>query len=248
MWFREYVSVGEKSVRAQRKRTQLKKKRKDINPVIVEGNKIAKSWWGQAWINHLKHYADFDSRVGRGRSYVKNGFVIHLATTSGHIEALVMGTRATPYKVEIKIDKIKKNKWRAMKTLSRKHLHTLSDLLEGNFPKELKGIFSDERNGIFPALKEMKFNCSCPDWAYMCKHVSASLFGLGVRLDENLDLFFNLRGVNIDELIQSALEGEARSLQKRKSANSNRVLKLTEKRLASLFDLNLVTPKKSKRK
>ncbi len=248
MWFREYVSVGERSARAQRKIRQLKKKNPNLNPVVIDGKQIASSWWGKAWINHLKHYADFDNRVGRGRSYVKNGLVIHFAIKPGHIESIVMGTSSSPYNIKIKTKKLSPNKWNKMKRLSREHLCTLPELNEGKFPKELKDIFSDRGEGIFPTIKEMSFHCSCPDWANMCKHVSASLFALGSQIDNNIDLFFKLRGVNTSELVQSALKDEAKHLKNRKFEDTAQVLTLSEKKLASLFDIKLVTHKKSQKK
>ena len=163
MWFSRYVSVGERIARAQKKIRQFKKKNSEINPVIIEGNKIAASWWGQAWINHLKHYADYDSRIGRGRSYVKNGLVIHFAIKAGHIEAMVMGTSSRPYDIKIKITSLSMNKWNKIKLLSQKHLYTLPELVNGRPSKERRDIFSDRGEGIFPTLKEMSFSCSCPD-------------------------------------------------------------------------------------
>ena len=248
MWFRPYVSVGERAERARRKILQLKKKNPNISPVLIEHNKIAKSWWGKAWVNHLKHYADYDNRVGRGRSYVKNGMVIHFAIQSGYIEAMVMGTSSRPYKIKIEIKKLSTNKWNKIKHLSRKHFYTLPELTEGRLPEELRNIFSDNKEGIFPSLKEMNFHCSCPDWAVMCKHVSAVLFAIGAKIDDNIDLFFKLRGVDIAELVQSALKGETRELRAQKSLKGVPVLKLSEKNMALLFDIQLVTPKVIHRK
>ena len=245
MWFRKQASVGERAARARKKILQLKKKNHKINPVSIEGNQIATSWWGKAWVDHIKHYADFDNRIGRGRSYVKNGLVIHLAITSGHVEAMVMGTSSRPYNIKIKIKKISQRKQNTIKRLSQKHLYTLSELIEGRLPKELDKIFSDQKEGIFPTLKEMSFHCSCPDWADVCKHVSASLFALGARLDDNIDLFFKLRGLQVDQLVQSALKKEVTHLKAKKSQSRAQVLKLSEKSLASLFDIKLATPKPS---
>ena len=251
MWFREYVSVGKRTARAKRKIAQLQKKKKDINPVVIEGNKIATSWWGKSWINHLKSYADYDNRVQRGKSYVKNGLVIHLIIKEREIESMVMGTSSRPYKITITMKKIRKKKWNQIKKLSRKHLSTLSDLLEGNLPKELDRVFSDCKEGIFPTLKEISFECSCPDWASMCKHVSATLFALGNRLDQEIDLFFQLRGVNIQDLIQSAVQSETTHLQQIvPTAQSAEVLNLGDSKLAQLFNIKLSTqlpPRKRKR-
>ena len=248
MWFKPYVSVGKRAANAQKKIKQLKKKNPNINPIVIEGNQIAKSWWGKIWIKHLEHYADYDNRVARGRSYVKNGLVVHFAINPGHIEAMVMGTSSSPYKIKIKTRKLSSSKWSKIKRLSREHLYTLPDLVEGRLPEKLKDIFSDRKEGLFPSLKEMDFHCSCPDWAEMCKHVSAALFALGSEVDNNIDLFFKLRGVNAAELVQSALQEERKHLKKRKSLDEVNVLKLSNNKLASLFDIELVTPKSTQSK
>ncbi len=248
MWFRKYTPISERIAKAQRAIIRLKKKKKtrNIKPVIIEGNKTATSWWGKAWIHHLKSYADYDNRVPRGRSYVKNGFVIHLAIQEGHIESMVMGSRI--YNVNITMKKINKKKWKSIKQLSQKHLYSLSDLLDGHFPKELEKVFSDSNEGLFPILKEIDFNCSCPDWASMCKHVSATLFALGAKIDEDVDLFFQLRGVNIKELIQSAITSETTELQRKVPLRGEEVLHISDDKLAHLFDIKLSHPKKPKSK
>ena len=247
MWFRDYVSVGERAARARRKIVQLQKKKKDINPVVIEGNKIANSWWGKAWINHLESYADYDNRVPRGRSYVKNGLVIHLSIKEGEIESMVMGTGSQPYKITISMKKISKKKWDHIKELSRKNISTLSDLLTGNLPKELAQVFSDCNEGIFPTLREISFDCSCPDWASMCKHVSAALYALGSRLDKEISLFFQLRGVDIQDLVQSVVQSESTHLQQIVPTHSAETLELADSKLAQLFNIKLSVPPKKKR-
>ncbi len=244
--FREkYKTVAKRAQEAQAKIKELKKKNPHLNPVSIEGRQIAKTWWGKAWTGHLKYYADYDNRVGRGRSYVKNGLVIHLELKNGQVEAMVMGTRKTPYKINIMVKKIADNKWEKIKKLSHSHLHSLTDLFEGKFPKELEQVFSNHSEGVFPSLGEMDFNCSCPDWANMCKHISASLFAVGARLDESPELIFKLRGVKISDLIESAVKAEVSGLVRTPDTlRSKNKLSLSEKKLASLFEIKLMTPKK----
>ena len=100
--------------------------------------------------------------------------------------------------------------------------------------------------GYFP-LSTRSFNCSCPDWADMCKHISATLYALGSRLDKEIDLFFQLRGVDIQDLVQSAIQGERMHLQQMVPAQSAETLELADSQLAELFNVNLSTPPKNKR-
>src|SRR5260370_37407973 len=61
-----------------------------------------------------------------------------------------------------------------------------------------------QKTGLFPSPREIKLSCSCPDWAEMCKHVAAVLYGIGTRLDQQPELLFRLHGVDEKELIAHA--------------------------------------------
>lgn len=244
MWYRKYESVALRAQKAQDKIKKLQKKDPNINPVTIEGKDITKTWWGDAWIDNLIYYADYDNRVARGKSYVKNGFVIHLSIQEGIIEAMVMGQSSTPYKIKINIEKLKKNKWNNITKLSHKYLYSLSALLNGEFPKEMESIFSNKSDGIFPSLEEMNFECSCPDWANMCKHVSAALYATGSRLDETPELIFKLRNANINQLIEKAIEKEVHSISNNKLKPCPHSLQLSQQQLSSLFNIKLSTQDK----
>jgi len=102
--FPEYISVAEKKEKAARTLAKLKKKDPAIEPVIIEGRTLAKNWWGKAWNKNLESYADYDNRIGRGKSYVRNNAVLDLKITKGKVEALVQGSGSRPYEVVIRID------------------------------------------------------------------------------------------------------------------------------------------------
>ncbi|MBW2612824.1 MAG: hypothetical protein JRE12_10775, partial [Deltaproteobacteria bacterium] len=110
--FARYVSVGEKRAKALKKLKQLRKKNPNIEPVVVEGRTLAKTWWGKAWNNNLERYADYANRIGRGRSYIRHRAVLDLQIEPGKVTALVQGSRAKPYSVSIKIRKLSKKTWR----------------------------------------------------------------------------------------------------------------------------------------
>ena len=188
--FPRYVSVGEKKAKAAKKLAQLKKKNKDINPIILKGSKLTNTWWGKAWNKNLEAYADYSNRIGRGRSYVRHGAVLDLKIQAGKVTALVQGTESRPYSVEIDIKSIPKTKWNEIKKTCQGKLASVAKLLDGKFPKELQEIFTEKGSGLFPKPSEINFDCSCPDWASMCKHIAAALYGIGSRLDENPSLFF----------------------------------------------------------
>ncbi|MDP2845603.1 MAG: hypothetical protein Q8N79_05970, partial [Candidatus Methanoperedens sp.] len=222
--FPPYVSVGEKRVKAERKLIQLKKKNPGITPLIVQGAKLAHSWWGKAWNLNLEKYADYSNRIGRGRSYIRNGFVLDFKINSGEVTALVQGTRARPYKVAIKINPLDKKAWNEIKKECEGKIESLQELIEGRVPEELREIFTANGTGLFPSPKEIKFSCSCPDWASMCKHVAATLYGVGVKLDQDPKLFFKLRNAEMDDLITKALQDKSKKMLKKAEKKTSRAI------------------------
>lgn len=233
-YFPRYVSVGEKKARAAKKLEALKKKQ-DVQPVIIHGNAIARTWWGKAWIQNLERYADYSNRIGRGRSYVRHGSVLDLRIGEGEINSLVQGSRAKPYTVVIKIKKLNSKSWRDITTRCSGALESLPELLAGSFPEALGEIFMQRDSGLFPSPNEISFECSCPDWARMCKHVAASLYGVGARFDEDPLLFFTLRGVNASELISRTVKKKAESMLDKASQKSSRIIDSSD--LSSMFGI-----------
>ena len=150
---------------------------------------ICESWWGRAWCHNLEKYADYASRLDRGKSYVRSGTIIDLQISDGRVEAKVQGRRRTPYKVEIRIGRLSEENCQRIIGRCTERIESLEKLVGGEFPEELKDIFTEE-GGLFPTPKEISFSCSCPDWAMMCKHVAAVMYGIGVRFDENPFYFF----------------------------------------------------------
>ena len=236
-----YVSVAEKRRRAEKKLKQLRKKDSSLQPIVIDGGAIAKTWWGKAWNTNLERYADYANRIGRGRSYVRHGSVLDMKISRGEIESLVMGSSSSPYSIKIKIGNLPKKKWTEIKKKAKDKIGSLQKLLDGKFPKDLGEIFTAKGEGLFPAPKEIKLSCSCPDWASMCKHVAAVLYGVGVRLDENPGLFFALRGVNIDDLAGFAVEERKSELLKSMSGKkkASRIIKGDDAKLSKLFDIDL---------
>ena len=235
--FPKYVSVAEKKAKAAKKLKELSKKRPDMKPVALKGSALAHTWWGKAWNRNLEQYADYSNRIGRGRSYVRHGAVLDLQIEPGEVIALVQGSGRNPYSVSVKIRTLKKETWQRMKTACEGTLESFQELLAGNFPKALGEIFICKDSGMFPAPREIKFDCSCPDWADMCKHVAAVLYGVGVRLDEDPKLFFRLRDAGIDELIKQAVAGKVEKLLEKASRKSGRIIE--DKDIASVFGIDI---------
>lgn len=235
--YQKYVTVAEKKAKAEKKLQQLRKKIPDIAPVILQGSTLARTWWGKSWNKNLERYADYRNRIGRGKSYVRHGAVLDLKIENGRATALVQGTRAKPYEVIIRITPVKKANWNQIKKQCQGELSSLSDLLAGKFPKVLGEIFLAEGKGLFPTPKEISFDCSCPDWASMCKHVAATLYGIGARLDEDPLLFFTMRQADTEELIARAVEGKTGELLAKAEKKSSRVI--DDNDLSGLFGIDM---------
>jgi uncharacterized Zn finger protein len=200
--FRPYVSVAERRRKAAAAAKKMSKKGRALAPVNLATKKIATTFWGKAWCDNLEAYSDFANRLPRGRSYVRNGSVIDLQITVGKVEAHVQGSSL--YKIAIGFKPLAPKRWADFKARSAGKVTNLLDLLQGRLSMDILADITAHEAGLFPAPKEIELGCSCPDWADMCKHVAAVLYGVGARLDEKPDLFFTLRGVAMDELITAA--------------------------------------------
>ena len=226
-----YVSVAKRRRNAQREIARLRKKGLDIQPIEIDGRKIARTFWAQAWCEHLESFSDYANRLPRGRTYVRNGSVCHLKITKGRIEAIVSGSDL--YNIDVNVKPLPPKKWTHVKRLCAGRIGSLLELLQGKLSSSVMGVVTDRRDGLFPAPREISFDCDCPDWAKMCKHVAAVLYGIGARLDERPELLFLLRGVDHEELI--ATEAAVDSVTGR-SAGRKRI---AESDLADVFGIDL---------
>ena len=222
--FYSQPTTSELKRKLEASRKSAEKKGKVLEPVVIQGRRIANSWWGQAWCANLERYADFESRLERGKRYVKSGTVIDLKIEKGKIQAKVQGSRKTPYKVEIRISPLSEERYQEVLGKCGRRVETLEKLLAGDFPVELKALFT-ERDGLVPSPREISFSCSCPDWALMCKHVAATLYGIGARLDENPSLFFELRGIEVGRFIDVAIANRVELMLKNAGRKSARMIR-----------------------
>lgn len=230
--WKPYVPVAERRRRAMKKMDTLRKKGVDVQPIEIEGRKIAKTFWGEAWCNHLESFSDYENRLPRGRTYVRNGSVCHLAVDKGQIEAKVCGSEL--YTVRIAIKTLPPKKWKEVKRRCTGQIGSLIELLQGNLSDQVMEVVTDRQNGLFPLPGEISLKCSCPDWASMCKHVAAVLYGVGARLDRLPELLFKLRGVDHEELIAADAEAAVSA-----ATTSGRSKRLAAGDLSDVFGIEL---------
>ncbi|MCU7892732.1 MAG: helix-turn-helix domain-containing protein [Candidatus Thiodiazotropha sp. (ex Ustalcina ferruginea)] len=209
-----YVSVAERRAKAAREMKKLAKKGMKIEPIAVQGRKITRTFWGEAWCSHLEKFSDYENRLPRGRTYVRNGSVCHLTVSKGSVEAIVSGSEL--YRVNINIVPLTANKWKNVRKKCAGQIGSMLELLQGRFSDNVMEIVTDQNTGLFPKPSEIKLACDCPDWAGMCKHIASVLYGVGTRLDHRPELLFLLRNVDHEELISAELDIQTATAEKGK--------------------------------
>lgn len=234
--WRPYVPVAVRRRNAISAMEKLRKKGAAVSPVRIEGRKIANTFWGKAWCVHLEKFSDFSNRLPRGRTYVRNGAVCHLDIKKGEVQAKVMGSHL--YEVKVKIKTLPSERWKGVKERCGGQVSSLLDLLRGRLSERVMGVVTDRERGIFPSPKEISLDCSCPDWAEMCKHVAGVLYGVGARLDAKPELLFLLRGVDHEELVGSAQASGVIAA----GGKGGKHKKLSDGDLGDVFGIELAAP------
>ncbi len=229
--FAPYVPVAERRRRAARKLAQLRKKGHEPKPVQIDGRAIATTFWGKAWCDHLESHADLASRLPRGRTYVRNGSVIDLQIACGEVRALVSGSEI--YEVSVRIQPLAAPRWKAVRRECGGRIGTVVELLAGRFSSAVMEVLCHGQKGLFPGRRDIAMSCSCPDGAWLCKHLAAVLYGVGARLDHAPELLFTLRGVDGAELVAAA--GKAGALASGKVGEGA----LGEEHLAEIFGIEM---------
>ena len=218
-WF-QYESVHEKRERMERELKKRSARGEVLEPLEIPAGKrkIAHTFWGKSWCEHIESYRDYENRLPRARSYLRQGSVFNLTVEPEKIRAKVAGS--TLYDVEITIKPVAQEDWVGIQRACAGQVGSLLDLLSGQLGSGLMEVISNKERGLFPSPREIRFNCSCPDYASLCKHSGAVLYGVAVKFDADPALFFRLRGVDPAELLSSgagqvlspaaeaALEGE----------------------------------------
>ena len=235
MFWRRYVPVHVRRHRAERELDRFRKKGQAVSPVVVHGRAIAKTFWGQSWCRNLERYSDYSNRLPRGRTYVRRGAVVDLQIAPGEVAARVIGSSL--YKVRVTVSAVPKSRWAALCKDCAGGIDSLVELLQGRLSSGVMERLCADRTGLFPSPSEIAFDCSCPDWASMCKHVAAVLYGVGARLDERPELLFALRRVDQKDLIARVGKG---LLLARKGPAAGKVL--ADEGLSEMFGIELAEP------
>jgi uncharacterized Zn finger protein len=200
-----YVSVAERRRKAALAMAKRKKQGHAVSPVLITGRTIATTFWGKSWCSNLENYSDYENRLPRGRTYARNGSVVDLQIDKGIVTALVSGSSL--YSVNVKVEPVPQARWSTICKDVAGAIDSLVELLQGTFSKGVMDRLCQQESGLFPSPKQIRFSCSCPDSASMCKHIAAVLYGIGARLDNEPALLFKLRTVDETQLVAQATKG-----------------------------------------
>ncbi len=228
--WKPYVPVAKRRAQAEREMKKLAKQGERIEPVVIEGRKIARTFWGESWCSHLERFSDYANRLPRGRTYVRNGSVCNLSIGKGQIQAIVSGSEL--YRIVIEIKPLAAAKWKRLREQCTGRIGSLLELLQGRFSDQVMQVVTDRDQGLFPSPGEIRMQCSCPDWAGLCKHLAAVLYGVGARLDRQPELLFQLRGVDHQELISADLDPT-------RAAGTGKGRRLASEDLSSVFGVEI---------
>lgn len=236
------MPVTERRRNAARLAARLEDEGRELAPVaiVARGNRIAETFWGSSWCTNLERFSDFANRLPRGRTYVRNGSVIDLQIVPGKVVALVSGSEI--YEVEIAVTPMPKTRWRKLCSDCADDIDSLVELLQGRFSDGVMEVLCRPNTGLFPEPAQISLNCSCPDWATMCKHVAAVLYGVGARLDSEPELLFTLRQVDHTELVSAGDGGLAKT-----TAGAD-AEELAGEDLGAIFGIELAAPETQPKK
>jgi hypothetical protein len=157
----DYVSVAERRIQAELLVAKLRKKGQVLAPVSLAGRQIATSFWGRAWCDNLESYRDFNYRLERGRSYVRNGCVVDLQIMGGRISGLVNGSEL--YRIGITVQPTQAARWRAICADCAGGIDSLVELLQGKFSKPVMARLCVQETGLFPSPTDIRRRF-CTGW------------------------------------------------------------------------------------
>jgi len=240
------TTVSSRRSEAAYRLSELRKKGRQVSPVVIEGREIAATFWGKSWCDNLERYSDFANRLPRGRSYVRHGAVVDLQMSPGVVTALVSGSDL--YNVRVGVSPLPAPRWRAVCRDVSGAIDSVIELLQGRLSNSVMRRLCAEGTGLFPMPTEIQFQCSCPDGAFMCKHIAAALYGVGARLDAEPELLFTLRQVKEGDLVGGAGTRAAASLVagRRSGSGSRRIA--DESVLSEVFGIDLAPATQTKRR
>ena len=163
-------------------------------------------WWVEQWMELINGYR-FKKRLERAWGYAREGNVTSIRFEGRRVHARVQGTGEDPYKVKLWLDVLNDEDWGYVLEALTQKARWSAQLLAGIMPSDIERAFAASGKRLFPfKLQEVRSECSCPDKANPCKHISAVYFLMGDRFSEDPFVLFQLRGRNRSKLLEDLAE------------------------------------------
>ena len=158
-------------------------------------------WWVEQWMELINSFR-YKKRLERAWDYARSGNVLSIRFEGRRVHARVQGTEKDPYKVKLWLDVLNDEDWGfVLEALSQKTRWS-AQLLAGIMPQDIERAFAASGKRLFPfKLQEVRSECSCPDKANPCKHISAVYYLMGDRFSEDPFVLFQLRGRTRSQLL-----------------------------------------------
>ena len=169
-------------------------------------------WWVEQWMELINGYR-FKKRLERAWGYAREGNVTSIRFEGRRVHARVQGTGEDPYKVKLWLDVLNDEDWGYVLEALTQKARWSAQLLAGIMPSDIERAFAASGKRLFPfKLQEVRSECSCPDKANPCKHISAVYFLMGDRFSEDPFVLFQLRGRNRTKLLEDLAEKRRQAL------------------------------------
>ena len=169
-------------------------------------------WWVEQWMELINGYR-FKKRLERAWGYAREGHVTSIRFEGRRVHARVQGTDETPYKVKLWLDVLNDEDWGYVLEALAQKARWSAQLLAGIMPADIERAFAASGKRLFPfKLQEVRSECTCPDKANPCKHISAVYFLMGDRFSEDPFVLFQLRGRNRARLLEDLAEYRRKAL------------------------------------
>ena len=180
--------------------------------------RFADTWWGNAWVTALEEGALDPKRLLRGRSYAEKGHVDAITVTPGLVLGYVQGSRARPYRVQVRLRTLDDADWERFLDAAADRPGHIAALLDKEMPKSLAecGV------SLLPGPGDLAPQCSCPDSGHPCKHAAALCYQTARLLDADPFVLLLLRGRGerplLDALSRRSAARAARAAQEQEPA------------------------------
>lgn len=235
VWHHRYNLGSRLKATFRRKLAALQKKNPEITPFTLAADVLTINWWGKAWNANIKNYIPNKTELEKGKLNFRSEALADLKINTNWIEAIVLGSKITPWTVKMSIKPLAQEKWLKIQKQYDQHLESFEKILDHQFPKDMEDLFTNRPLGLFPSSKEMAFECSCSSHNNLCKHTSVVLFALGTKIDADPNLLFTLRGVDVFDLISDSIHTERKRILQKAKTKSTKILK--DSNLAEIFGI-----------